>query len=227
MELKNQDSKFKCYSLDDKSKAVALVQVYLQENLEDVNAALNELKKELKELKKELKELQNDNNSTKIEKYSRLVTSLYKSGKNDSEIIKQDFNREEFRIEYIKRANVLQPTQKKDDKEEEYLYLGSMARHTLIQLAGYLGFMNLLIKDNKCPIIPMLVIDHLSKPFSDDNKKAVGKIINEFYKEIPKSDMQIFMFDDKEPSLLGVEPDHCEYLQNECKTGFNPFYNGK
>jgi hypothetical protein len=99
-----------------------------------------------------------------------------------------------------------------------------MARHTLIQLSGYLAFMNILVKENKCPIVPVLVIDHLSKPFSDDNKKAVGMILEEFYKEVSKSDVQIFMFDDKEPSLLGIVPDYCEQLKTEKKSGFNPFY---
>ena len=101
-----------------------------------------------------------------------------------------------------------------------------MARHTLIQLSGYLAFLNILIKGNKCPVVPILVIDHLSKPFSDDNKKAVGKILEKFYEDVPKDDVQIFMFDDKKPELLGIIPDYSEPLKTENKTGFNPFYFG-
>ena len=101
-----------------------------------------------------------------------------------------------------------------------------MARHTLIQLSGYMAFMSVLVKEKQCPVIPFLVIDHLSKPFSDDNKKAVGNIMEEFYRNISKDDVQIFMFDDKEPSLLGIVPDHCEQLRKLNKTGFNPFYYG-
>ena len=113
-----------------------------------------------------------------------------------------------------------------NEREKEKLYLGSMARHTLIQLSGYLAFMNMLIEENKCPVIPMLVIDHLSKPFSDDNKKAVGSILEKFYKQVSKSDVQIFMFDDQDPESLGIVPDHKELLKMDNKTGFNPFYHG-
>lgn len=227
-EMKKQNSKFKCYSLEEKAKAVALIQAYLQEGVKDVSIELNECKKELRQLKNELQELQNSDNSKKIEKYSKLVTSLYENGKNDSEIIKTDFCRDGFRIAYLKRGNILQPVEDSTakDKDNANLYLGSMARHTLIQLSGYLAFMNILIEGNKCPIVPMLVIDHLSKPFSDDNKKAVGKILEKFYENVPKSDVQIFMFDDKEPELLGIQPEHLEYLRTVDKTGFNPFYRG-
>lgn len=227
-EIKKQNSKFRCYSLEEKSKAVALIQAYLQEGIKDVSGELNECKRELRQIKNELKELQNSDNSKKIEQYSKLVTSLYESGKNDSEIIKTDFGRDSFRIAYLKRGNILQPVEESADKdrENENLYLGSMARHTLIQLSGYLAFMNILIKGNKCPVVPLLVIDHLSKPFSDDNKKAVGKILKKFYENVPKSDVQIFMFDDKEPELLGIVPEYCEPLRTENKTGFNPFYRG-
>lgn len=228
LEMKKQNSKFKCYSLEEKAKAVALIQAYLQEDVKDVSAELNECKRELRQLKNELQELQSSDNSSKIDEYSKIVTSLYESGKNDAQIIRTDFGRDNFRIVYLKRGNILQPVEDNVDKDKENanLYLGSMARHTLIQLAGYLAFMNTLIKGNKCPIVPILVIDHLSKPFSDDNKKAVGKIFEKFYDIISKSDVQIFMFDDKEPELLGIMPDNMEYLRVEDKTGFNPFYGG-
>lgn len=225
-EMKKQNSKFKCYSLEEKAKAIALIQAYLQEGLKDVSGELTECKQKLKHLKNELQELQNADNSEKIKRFSELVTKLYENGKDDSEIIRADISREGFRIAYLKRGNILQPVEKNIDnnKENDNLYLGSMARHTLIQLSGYLAFMNILVKGNQCPIVPFLIIDHLSKPFSDDNKKAVGKLIEEFYHCVSKSDVQIFMFDDKEPSLLGIEPDHCEQLRTQDKTGFNPFY---
>lgn len=86
-EIKKQNSKFRCYSLEEKSKAVALIQAYLQEGIKDVSGELNECKRELRQIKNELQELQNSDNSKKIEQYSKLVTSLYESGKNDSEII--------------------------------------------------------------------------------------------------------------------------------------------
>ena len=81
-EMKKQNSKFKCYSLEEKSKAIALIQAYLQEGVKDVSVELNECKRELRQLKNELQELQNSDNSKKIEKYSKLVTGLYESGKS-------------------------------------------------------------------------------------------------------------------------------------------------
>ena len=228
LEMKKQNSKFKCYSLEEKSKAVALIQAYLQEGIKDVSGELEECKKELKKLKNKLRELQNSDDSKKIDDFSRLITRLYESGKNESEIIKTDFGIESFKIVYLKRGNILQPVTKNTDKNsrDENLYLGSMARHTLIQLSGYLAFVNTLVKGDRYPLVPILVIDHLSKPFSDDNKRAVGKILEEFYKEVSKSDVQVFMFDDKDPALLGIVPDHCEPLRTDSKTGFNPFYRG-
>ena len=58
------------------------------------------------------------------------------------------------------------------------------------------------------------------------DKKAVGKILEKFYEDVPKDDVQIFMFDDKKPELLGIIPDYSEPLKTENKTGFNPFYFG-
>lgn len=227
-EMKKQNSKFRCYSLEEKSKAIALIQAYLQEEIKDVSVELNECRQTLTHLKSKLQELQNSDNSNKIAEYSKLVTKLYESGKENSEIIKTDIGRRDFKIVYLKRGNILQPVENTLEKsgENNNLYLGSMARHTLMQLSGYLAFMNILIKGNQCPIIPLLVIDHLSKTFSDDNKKSVGKIIEAFYDDISKDDVQIFMFDDKEPSSLGIVPDYCEQLRTQNKTGFNPFYYG-
>lgn len=228
VEIKKQDSKFTCYSLEEKSKAVALIQAYLQQELNDVSDELSESKKKLKQLKDELQKLQNLDDVKKIEEYAGLVSHLYESGKDVSEFIKKDVSRDGFKIVYSKRGNILQPVAKatENDPKDINLYLGSMARHTLIQLSGYLAFIDILSKGKKCPIIPILVIDHLSKPFSDNNQKAVGKIIETFYENVSKDEVQIFMFDDVEPKMLGVAPDHCEQLRTENKTGFNPFYRG-
>lgn len=228
VEIKKQDSKFTCYSLEEKSKAVALIQAYLQQELNDVSDELSESKKKLKQLKDELQKLQSSDDVKKIEKYAELVSKLYESGKDVSEFIKKDVSRDEFKIVYSKRGNILQPVAKatENDPKDINLYLGSMARYTLIQLSGYLAFIDILSKEKKCPIIPILVIDHLSKPFSDNNQKAVGKIFETFYEKVSKEDVQIFMFDDVEPKMLGIIPDHCEQLRTENKTGFNPFYHG-
>ncbi|HAZ36590.1 MAG TPA: hypothetical protein DDW58_03365 [Clostridiaceae bacterium] len=99
-----------------------------------------------------------------------------------------------------------------------------MARHTLIQLCGYFAFLNILLVDNKYPLIPILVIDHISKPFDEKNSKAIGKVISEAYESIGKENLQLFIFDDEEYEALGIQPDHFENLVTEGKTGFNPFF---
>ena len=47
-EMKKQNSKFKCYSLEEKAKAIALIQAYMQEGLKDVSGELTECKQKLK-----------------------------------------------------------------------------------------------------------------------------------------------------------------------------------
>ncbi|MBX4147292.1 hypothetical protein K1X09_08120 [Paenibacillus lautus] len=80
------------------------------------------------------------------------------------------------------------------------------------------------MEGNKYPIIPILVIDHISKPFDKNNCKAIGKVITTAYESIGKNNLQIFMFDDEEYGTLDIVPDHSENLVTEFKTGFNPFY---
>ena len=99
-----------------------------------------------------------------------------------------------------------------------------MARHTLIQLAGYLGFLQLLLSENKYPIIPFLVIDHISKPFDNYNRKGIGEILNYAISVIGENNLQIILFDDKNHEELLLKPNHAECLVNDVKTGFVPFF---
>lgn len=111
-----------------------------------------------------------------------------------------------------------------EKKKEVNYYIGSMARHTLIQLCGYLGFLKILLTEEKYPIIPILVIDHISKPFDTSNARAIGQVINKAYEKIGKESLQIFMFDDEEYTTLALQPEHSENLVTDKKSGFNPFY---
>lgn len=111
-----------------------------------------------------------------------------------------------------------------EKKQEVNYYIGSMARHTLIQLCGCFGFLDMLIDDNKYPLIPILVIDHISKPFDESNRKAIGTVIEAAYESIGKDKLQIFMFDDEEYESLALKPEHSENLVEDEKTGFNPLY---
>lgn len=218
--------------MEEKSKAIALIEEYLSADIQDHSRDLKEIKRKIRELKAELKELQNSDDINKINNLSQFITDLYKSASGISSVVDDDISQNGFKIQYIKRGNILQPivqVEEKDEngwerKKDENVYIGSMARHTLIQLCGYLGFLKILLREEKYPIIPMLVIDHISKPFDNTNAQAVGHVINKAYKEIGQENLQIFMFDDEEYTTLGLEPDHSENLVDENKTGFNPFY---
>ncbi|MGI2329152.1 hypothetical protein [Planococcus sp. YIM B11945] len=216
------------YEISEKSRFLALVEEYL--NLE-ISYDLEGLKikhKEVKRLKEEIKRLQNSNDEKKIDELSSYITSLYKSASDVSDIIKNDTEIEGFYIQYYKKGNLLQPkiinTESEEKNQLENYYVGSMARHTLIQFCGYLGFLDMLIKEKKYPLIPILIIDHISKPFDSKNRRAIGAILQKFYKNINLEDVQIFLFDDKDYKELSILPNHSDNLVNEFKTGFNPFF---
>lgn len=229
-ELKRRESDFKVYSLEEKSKAVAIVEELLDVNNLVDDELLAEKKKQISNLKKEIKILQNLNDEKKVDDLSKYITDLYNSAKEISPLIMGDTGNTGFKIRYIKKGNILQPIVLEDKEnsgkiaKEENFYIGSMARLTLIQLCGYLGFLKLLISENKYPLIPIFVIDHISKPFDNDNKKAIGKIINEAYETIGKENLQTIIFDDEPFEALSITPDNYENLVSNNKTGFNPWH---
>jgi hypothetical protein len=222
------ETRFTRYDISDKSRSVALVEEYLKVDIEYNTDELEEKRKLAKELKDKIRILQHSDDAEKIRNLSDLITKLYKSANNVSDIIKNDNGLEGFYIQYYKKGNLLQPkirsssSQNKD--ENENYYIGSMARHTLIQLCGYLGFLQLLIKENKYPLIPILVIDHISKPFDSSNRNAIGMILQQFYKTVGIDELQIFMFDDENYKDLSIIPSHYENLITDKKSGFNPFF---
>lgn len=232
MEIKRNDSRFKCYTMEEKAKAIALIEEYLSIDISDHSEEMNEIKRKIRQIKEELKVLQNSDDVTKIKNISQFITMLYMSASDISSVVNDDVSQDGFHIKYLKRGNILQPMIKiteisADDtekKSEEQYYIGSMARHTLIQLCGYLGFLKLLLHEGKYPVIPILVIDHISKPFDIKNVRAIGQIINKAIKEIGTENLQVFMFDDEDYQTLALEPDHSENLVGDEKTGFNPFY---
>ena len=232
MAIKRNDSRFQCYTMEEKAKSIALIEEYLSVDIHDCSGDLKEVKKKIREIKEELKVLQSSDDITKIKKLSEFITLLYKSASGISSVVDDDILQEGFKIQYFKRGNILQPMvqiKEKDENEMEQkkevnYYIGSMARHTLIQLCGYLGFLKILLSDNKYPIIPILVVDHISKPFDTSNARAIGQVINKAYEKIGKENLQIFMFDDEEYGTLALQPDHSEDLVNDNKSGFNPFY---
>lgn len=234
-EIKYNDSRFKAYTLEEKSKAIALIEEYLLVDINFNEEDIKKKKKSIREIKEKIKVLQNLDDIKKIQNLSEFITSLYMSANSVSSVVTDDIKNEGFAIKYLKRGNILQPiindinssigeSTDGDNKKTVNYYVGSMARHTLIQLCGYLGFIHLLLKEKRYPVIPILVIDHISKPFDKSNAKSIGAIINEVYKYISKDDFQIFIFDDENAEDLGIKPDRYHNLEGEEKSGFNPFY---
>ncbi len=217
------------FKYEDKMKAITIAEDGINSFPKNIpsKSDLDELKKKLNGYKKELKDLQASDDINKIKSIGTQITELYKSAYNTSDFVKKDFDstKNRFHIKYIKRRNSLQ-TMAEDEKGNEIVHnTGSHARHTLIQLCGYLIFLKMLMEENRYPIIPILVIDHISKPFSDQNIAAIGTVISKFYEYIGTDDFQIFMFDDENSEKLNIEPHHKENLVTDRKTGFNPFFN--
>lgn len=227
-DIRNNNSRFNIYSLEEKSKFIALIEEYLSTNIIPVEGRLEETKKVIRDIKNSLKVLQDSDDPKKINRMSEYITDLYKSAARVSNVVREDIDNRGFEILYLKKGNGLQPVVKQlKDGEEEVVnyYVGSMARHTLIQLSGYLAFLKFMLEDGKYPLIPLLVIDHVSKPFDDHNKKSIGEIVTKAYESIGKENLQIFIFDDEDNKNLNMNPDHVENLVTEDKTGFVPFYN--
>ena len=228
--INDNTSRFKRYSLEDKEKALIFIESDLQEYQSSSDEDINKIKKQISEIKKEIRNLQNQDDTKKIKKVSKYITSLYSQGKNVSSFIKDDLKQNEFEITYIKKGNTLSPSilEKNNEKSKRVNYvIGSLARQTLIQVCGYLGLLKLILSEGTVPIIPLLVIDHISKPFDKENIKTLGIVLEKFVEDISFKNIQIFMFDDKEPSDLNFIPSNIEHLQNDDKTGFNPFFQGK
>lgn len=228
-QLLNKKAKYTIYSVSDKTRAVTLIKEYVGNYDSELDGTkISELRTRLKQIREEIRKLQNGNDQDKIDKLSDDITQLYKISVSVSELSEYDFQKDGFQIKYIKNGNTIQPQiidkeAEKDDQVRNY-YTGSMARHTLMQLCGYLGFLQMLIKDAKYPLIPMLVIDHISKPFDEKNAKAIGAVLEGVYKYVDKSELQIIMFDDKDSDRLGLTPDDSLNLLSEGKSGFNPYY---
>ena len=225
--IKYNAMRFERYSLPDKEKALVFIESDLQEYTQENDEKIEGLKKRISDIKKQIRNLQNLDDFQKIKNISQYITLLYSQGVNVSTFIKDDLDQNKFEITYIKKGNILSPSivegENEHSKRINYT-IGSLARQTLIQLCGYLGLLNLLLSEKKVPIIPMLVIDHISKPFDNENMKTLGAVLNKFIEDISCENIQIIMFDDKKPEELNLKPNKIEQLQNDIKTGFNPFY---
>lgn len=230
-ELDNSKHYSKLYDLNEKERACALLENFLNESsLESSLQSINDKRNRQTEIRRLLANLKKSQDNDKIKLLSENITSLYKKAVSAS-LVSGDMTNDGFNIKYFKNGNSLQTFRNEvineDDIEKivEISYSkGSMARHTLIQLAGYLGFLQLLLSENKYPIIPFLVIDHISKPFDNYNRKGIGEILNYAISVIGENNLQIILFDDKNHEELLLKPNHVECLVNDVKTGFVPFF---
>lgn len=222
-EIRENDSRFTCYSVEQKAKYISVIEELLDDEVIFNEDDLKEKKKEKRELRERLKILQNTDNATKLKELETIITEIYSTANDYSEVVKTDCKKNGFTIKYYKNGNVLQPSISGEGEQVNY-YTGSMARHTLMQLSGYFGFLKILLEEKKYPIIPFLVIDHISKPFDKDNSLAIGKIFEKAFEYIGKDNLQVFLFDDEKSCDLGLTPDHEQSMAEEGKTGFNPFY---
>ncbi len=222
-EIENADNRFQHFSLDQKARSIAIVEEYLSIDIKYDEEELLKKKKKARDIRNQINQLQKVDDRSKIDQLSSVITKLYQSASITSEVVKKDISQNGFHIQYEKRGNLLKPLVQSNDGDINY-YTGSMARHTLIQLCGYLGFLDMLIRENRYPIIPVLVIDHISKPFDHTNCETIGVVLDSAYKLIGKENLQTFIFDDEESSDIGVHPDHEENLVTDSKTGFSPFY---
>lgn len=230
-ELDNSKHYSKLYDLNEKERACALLERFLHESsLESSLQSINDKRNKQTEIRRLLANLKKSQDNDKIKLLSENITSLYKKAVSAS-LVSGDMTNDGFNIKYFKNGNSLQTFRNeviKEDNIEKIVEIsyskGSMARHTLIQLAGYLGFLQLLLSENKYPIIPFLVIDHISKPFDNDNRKGIGEILNYAISVIGENNLQIILFDDKNHEELLLKPNHAECLVNDVKTGFIPFF---
>ena len=228
-QILTEESKYKIYSAPEKIQAITLVKEYL--DFYDTDLSVDDaksIKSQLREIREKIRHLQNSNDIQKIDTLSKDVTRLYKLASSVSDLAEYDFTKPGFKISYVKNGNTLQPQISETDDGASTIsknyYTGSMARHTLIQLCGYLAFLRMLVKEKRYPLAPILVVDHISKPFDIKNEKAIGQVLQGAFTDFSVNDLQIFIFDDEAPSSLGIEANHTVNLVDETKSGFNPFY---
>lgn len=208
---------------DQKVKTAILVSEYLRfYNEDDIETKLKSLNDKLREYKQLLNQARWNIDDSRITEVSKTITGYYQFAESLSSFVAEDFRREGFRINYVKEGNALQPMYVVEDQVSE-CYTGSKARHTLLQLCGYCAFLKMLVGSKRYPILPLLIIDHVSASFDDENRNGIGAILNGFVEDIELSNVQVFLFDSASPETLSIRPNRHIKLADGRKTGFNPF----
>lgn len=215
---------FNPLDFNEKSKAILVVNEYLsQYSVLCRPDDLDDVKKEISQLKRELFKLKHSDDVASINSISDVITDLYRSASQASSFVESDFKQLDFHIKFQKEGVGLQPTFTQGDDCVD-VFTGSRARHTLMQLCGYFAFMHYLLQKRNIPLVPLLVFDHVSSPFDEESRGAIGAIISKFYSLVDKDDVQLFLFETEDPDALGIVPDKHISLVSDVQTGFNPFY---
>lgn len=179
----------------------------------------------IQELQKNINQLKAEDDQTKLVAISNLITEYYAACSRSTLLAAEDFTNQGYRIDFLKRGCALRPSKIEENSEQgrnrvSYI-VGSFARHALIQLCGYTAFMEFLLNDTHLPVLPLLCIDHPSKPFDETNRKGIGSILNKFADR--NKDAQVFIFDSAHPADLGITISPID-LSKTPGGGFNPFY---
>lgn len=217
-------------SIDEKFKYVSILEDAIANyecEYKDIN--IEETVKLLREKEDRLDELKSRLDGKKILEFENYINLLYEKGKTVSKLISEDLSLPNFKIEYIQKTNSLLSSIAVDLDEDEKvirnkIYRGSQARSSLVQLCGYCALNILITKLNNLPYLPVLIIDYISKPFDEENKKAIGEILSEFLRIVGKNNFQVIMFDCSEQSSLNISAGNYQSLITNDKTGFIPWY---
>lgn len=230
--VKKREEAQSVIDLNEKIQAISVIEELLDkydQEYQEIN--IEDTLKKLEIAETELDELVNSIDQEKINKFQKIVMELYKSAAIVSPLIQSDLNYEGFIFDYDEKHNSIIPsiivydTDKSISEVHIEHYRGSQARSTIIQLCGYCALQLLLQEDKTIPCLPVLVIDHFSKTFSDDNLKALGAVLNKFYEMLNSKSFQTIVFDVKNSEEINLSNFREEKLGDENKSGFIPWIN--
>lgn len=230
--VKQKENNQTFIELDEKIRAISIGEKCLslyEKEYKDIN--IDETISKLRKAEDELDELTHKLDENKISEFQKNLMLLYKSAIDDSSLVKADFELENFVLDYDEKNNAIIPSIVRFEENEKYnihmIYRGSQARSSIIQLCGYCALQIMLQKNKTVPCLPLMVMDHFSKPFSSENMKAIGCVLSKFYELLEKQNFQVLMFDIKEPKELNLTSANEQQLINEDKSGFIPWINEK
>ena len=100
-EIRENDSRFICYSVEQKAKYISVIEELLDDEIIFNEDDLKEKKKQKRELKEKLRILQNTDNETKLKNLGLIITELYSTAHECSEVVGTDCEKKGFTIKYF------------------------------------------------------------------------------------------------------------------------------